>query len=514
MKPSEVLIYLRKSRTDDPSLSVAETLSRHEQMLDEFALRVWGESVPEQNRFREVVSGETIEARPEIQKVLRLIEQPCYRAVLVVEPQRLSRGDLEDIGRLSKLLRFTGTRVITLQYSYDLTDARDRDYFERELKRGNEYLEYQKRIMGNGREASVSRGNYLGTTAPYGYRRCWVKVGKKKEPTLEIDPVESETVRLIFRMYAAGQGASAICRSLNAQGIPTRSASEWRLSTIYQMLDNPVYVGMVRWRSTRETRVVSGGEIEKHRLKQEEYPLFPGRHEAIIEQALWDAVRARREAHDLPRVHTVRQLKNPFAGLVRCSCGGAVVLLASNPNVAPRLRCVNRHVCGTASCRYQDFVETVIAALKENLADLETPTGSATAINNHEEIERLQRRVQLLEKKEASIWEKYVEDMPRAIFEELLEKTKRERRETDALLAAEMERSADSAALAARTGSLHEALDLLADIDAVPAKAANKLLKACIRQITYRRDTATKQSGGNRGGWNSSPIELDIELAF
>ena len=41
LKTEEVIIYLRKSRTDDPSLSVADVLSKHEQMLDDFSRRTW-----------------------------------------------------------------------------------------------------------------------------------------------------------------------------------------------------------------------------------------------------------------------------------------------------------------------------------------------------------------------------------------------------------------------------------------------------------------------------------------
>lgn len=148
LQSSQVLIYLRKSRADDPSLSVEEVLSKHEQMLNEWAARSLPEphAVPEENRYREVVSGETIDSRPKMQELLRRIESPSIRAVLVVEPQRLSRGDLEDIGRIVKILRYTNTLVITLQYSYDMHDAHDRDSFERELKRGNEFLEYQNAL--------------------------------------------------------------------------------------------------------------------------------------------------------------------------------------------------------------------------------------------------------------------------------------------------------------------------------------------------------------------------------
>ena len=112
-KPEEILEYLRKSRSDDPLLSIEEVLNKHETILDEWAEKVLGQKIPEVNKFREVVSGETIEDRPEIQKILNKIESPKYKAILIVDVQRLSRGDLEDAGRLIKLLRYTNTVVIT-----------------------------------------------------------------------------------------------------------------------------------------------------------------------------------------------------------------------------------------------------------------------------------------------------------------------------------------------------------------------------------------------------------------
>ena len=102
-------------------------------------------------------------------KVLKKIESPAYKAIAVVDVQRLSRGDLEDAGRLIRLLRYTNTYVITPTKIYDLRDEYDRDAFERELKRGNEFLEYQKKIMNRGRLLSVQQGNFIGSIAPYGY---------------------------------------------------------------------------------------------------------------------------------------------------------------------------------------------------------------------------------------------------------------------------------------------------------------------------------------------------------
>ena len=511
-----MLIYLRKSRTDDPALSVQEVLSRHEQMLDEYALRTWGAPVPEQNRFREVCSGETIAARPEMQRVLRLIEQPKFRAVLVVEPQRLSRGDLEDIGRLSKILRYTGTLVLTLQGAFDLADARDRDFFERELQRGNDYLEYQKRIMQNGMRASAERGNYLATHAPFGYRRIFIKDGRRKAPTLEIEPREAEGVRLAFRMYAEGQGAAAICRALIAQGIPTRTGVVWRESVIYRILDNPVYVGQVAWGRRRQERVVVDGEVERRLHNGPARVLVPGKHPALIPEALWGAVRARRGASNIPRVKSAAEPVNPFAGLVRCSCGCAVSYCSTgNSGDPPRMKCSTRHGCDCASCYYSEFVEAVAGALRENLDNYAAVLDSAEPAENSAALDRLRQRVAALDAKEQALWEKYAEGMPRQIFDALLQKNTEERQATAALLESETARLADRETLLIRSVSLHEVLDLLAGLDAVPVREAGRVLRSCVREIVYHRAPPVRGSGdGNRGGWISAPIELSVELAL
>ena len=94
----EILLYLRKSQSDDPSLTVEQVLEKHEEILDAWAEKNMGGKVPEGNKYREVVSGEKIANRPEFQKIMKLIESPKTRAILCAEPQRLTRGDLEEMG--------------------------------------------------------------------------------------------------------------------------------------------------------------------------------------------------------------------------------------------------------------------------------------------------------------------------------------------------------------------------------------------------------------------------------
>ena len=71
---------------------------------------------------REVVSGESIEDRIEIKKVLLRMENADVIGVLVVDPQRLSRGDLEDCGRLINALKWTNTLVLTPMMTYDMSN--------------------------------------------------------------------------------------------------------------------------------------------------------------------------------------------------------------------------------------------------------------------------------------------------------------------------------------------------------------------------------------------------------
>lgn len=129
---NEVLVYLRKSRSDSPDMSVEEVLRKHEEMIQQYASTHFCSPIPEKNIFREVVSGETIDSRPQMKNLLKMIESEQFKAVLVVEPQRLSRGDLEDCGRLINILRYTNTTVLTLTHSFNLQDPLGSGYYGRQ----------------------------------------------------------------------------------------------------------------------------------------------------------------------------------------------------------------------------------------------------------------------------------------------------------------------------------------------------------------------------------------------
>lgn len=510
LSPNEVIMYLRKSRTDDPILTVEEVLSKHEQMLSEWAERNLPGPVPESNRFREVVSGETIEARPEVQRLLRLVESPRYKAILIVEPQRLSRGDLEDIGRLVKILRYTNTIVITLQYTFDLSDERDRDMFERELKRGNEFLEYQKRIMGNGRLLSVQNGNFIGQHPPYGYRKTVIREGKRKCHTLEPVPEEATVVRRIFEMYAQDTSAHEIARTLNTLGIPSPSGKLWTASSVKPVVTNDHYIGMVHWNRRKAVKVIECGELVITRPRNNDYLTYPGKHPAIIDQELWNRVQAVRGSH--PPVKPKTKYSNIFSGLVRCRDCGRVMYRQQTKQCAPRLVCPDQATCNNGSCTINELTIEVANALRSAIADLDLQIqqGEDAAARTHAElITQLEHRLDELDTRELTIWDNYTSGaMPQAVFDKLRSKLDQDRNAAREALNEARSTLPTRADHQARRATLYSALELLQNPEA-PTRELNLLLKQCIESITYSRPR--KQSTNRRYG-TPAPMSLDITL--
>jgi DNA invertase Pin-like site-specific DNA recombinase len=494
---------------------VEETLAKHEQMLDEWVERnLPGEGViPETNRYREVVSGETIESRPRVQELLRRIESPRIKAILIVEPQRLSRGDLEDIGRIVKLLRYTNTLVITLQYTYDLRDDRDRDMFERELKRGNEFLEYTKRIMSNGRLLSVENGNYIGNYPPYGYRKIKYKDGKRKCYTLEPIPEEATVVKMIFEMYRDGINTAQIAKKLNDAGVKPAKGKKWARASLIKIRTNEHYIGKVVWNRRQKIKIVEDGEVIARSMRQAEYLVFPGKHPAIIDQELWDAVQKLRD--DVPPVKRETKYANIFSGLIFCECGARMSRRTNSQNgkerSPARLVCANQKECGNASCLVDEMEKAVIGILREAIEDFELRIehSGADQITRHQQlVAQQEKRLRELEKREIDQWDKYTrEGMPKHIFEELNARVLEEKDDVQQTLCNLRDTLPELIDYEQKRVLFSDALSVLQNLDA-PAREKNLLLSQCIDHIVYAR----KQKTGSRKLAAREPMELDVHL--
>lgn len=483
----EHYMYLRKSRADNTHESVEEVLMKHEKILQEYAEKNLGGRIPEHCIFREVVSGETLAERPEMQQLLGLIENPNVKGVLVVDPQRLSRGDLEDCGKVVNLFRFSHTQIVTPNMAYDLENKMERKFFEMELTNGNTYLEYTKEVLLRGRVASIKRGNYIGNIPPFGYD----KIKDEKGPTLTPNEY-APAVQLAYDLFVnEGKTYLQIAREFDRLGIkPTLSKDTWSKESISRILENRHYVGDVYFGSTKTIKVVENGKLierTSYNIPEEEIIVAEGRHPALISRELFNA--AQEIKLNNPRSKWDYPLQNPLAGLLFCSkCGKA---LAQHPykHARTRYECRNRNGCGSKSAYMDEVIDGVAYALEhEHLPDLEerlkNKEGQSVTIQK-KMLEKMQKELAELQAAEdrldgfleRGVWteEKYLKRIK--VIHDEMEELKSKIYEVRTNLPKEVDYAEKIIKLKAAISALRS--------DKMSVETKNKLAKAIIRRIDY-----------------------------
>ena len=506
------LMYLRKSRQDDPLQTVEEVLLKHEQILQEYARKELGGEIPEENIFREVVSGESIDDREEIQKVLARIEDPQVAGVLVVEPSRISRGDLADCARVISAFRFSNTLVGTPMMTYDLTKKMERKFFQDELMRGNDYLEYTKEILLRGRIAAVKRGCYIGTYAPYGYE----KVMREDDPTLKIIPEEADVVRLVFDLYTKeGLTPFRIAQRLNEMSVSAPRGEIWKKDTIRVIVRNMHYIGKVFFNKIKRTPVLENGEVVMRRLTQpeEEIIIADGLHDPIIDMETWQ--RAQELVARNPRVKHTYALKNPLSGILVCGkCGRAM-------NIHPYKQATDRYECRTKPRCYKsvampELLDAVIFALEQSelpalQLKVKNDDGNARKIQE-KQLERLEsemdgyrtQRERLFDFLETGVYTADVFEERHAKLQEKIDACRENIYKTKAT----MPKSVD---YAERVVTLEQAIAALKDPEATPEQK-NKIAKTIIERVEFTGHTSYGTDKKRDIGVNPFSLAITLRL--
>lgn len=381
-------IYLRKSRKDIDAeqQGAGETLARHRSTLSELAARR-GLSVA--CIYEEIVSGDTIADRPRMQQLLSDVQAGHWEGVLVMEVERLARGDTIDQGLVAQTFKYTGTRIITPARDYDPNDEADEEYFEFGLFMSRREYKTTRRRLQAGRLASVREGKYLGTRAPFGYERR--KLKGEKGWSLAIVPEKAEIVRMVFHDYLYGRdvihpetgetihetvGAQKIANQLNSMGVTTDLGHPWTANRIRQMLHEPSYIGMIQWYQ-RETKVsIIDGQRHKTRPKSDKYMLVEGRHEPIIDKATWQGVQTLFDGRKKSATSVDKEVKNPLNGLLKCAvCGKAMVRTPMYGALTDidYIRC-STVGCPTSACPLSDVEQIVLDGLAKWVREAELGT--------------------------------------------------------------------------------------------------------------------------------------------
>lgn len=491
------LIYLRKSRADldAEARGEGETLARHEETLLALAKR---RALDIGGIYREIVSGESIAARPQMQRLLEEVDGGKWEGVLVMEIERLARGNTMDQGIVSNAFTNSKTVIITPIKTYDPADEFDQEYFEFSLFMSRREYKTIRRRMEAGRIAAVKEGCFIGNIPPYGYEKYRRDDGKY---SLKIVPDEAETVRYIYESRAAGKSITDIANALNGCKVPTRKGAEWQYATIRDMTGNPVYKGYIRWNNRYRVRSADN----KRAGGSKELIVVPGLHEPIVSEELWE--KANSVGIKGSPSCCGRPLSNPLAGLVICGECGHSMIVRSYKNGGRRL------VCTTHGCKCRGTTEDILTravseAFSEAFSDVCLNEGC-------EETKASGRRRYMTESKKAkenlarleARRQKLYELLESGVYTPEIFDSRRKKLEEDILSArahiTELEARDEQAVYPAET--------VKTPIEAVYScsspEAKNRLYKAAVRRIVYYRDC------GN-GKYSSPSIDIDIEFRF
>lgn len=370
-RPSDlnIYIYLRKSRKDleeERKASEAgvsyDTLERHRRNLFAVAKKERHNII---DIFEEVVSGESVSERPQIQEMLRQLDAGDVDGVLVMDLDRLGRGDMLDQGLLDRAFRYSGTMILTPTEVYDPSSETWELVFGIKSLVAREELKAITRRMQRGRVASAGEGKSISKKPPYGYNR---------DDNLHLvpDPDTAWVVQKMFTMMRDGQGRQAIAQELDRLGIkpPNEKRKTWSPSSITAIIKNEVYLGTIIWGQIRYTK--RNGKYKRKKMPREKWTIKENAHEPLVSLELFEAANRAHTGRWRPHTNVSKHLSNSLAGVLKCEVCGYAMLYQPRPNRPnDAIRCVQPSCKGVQKGASFPIVEKrIIELLGEYALDI------------------------------------------------------------------------------------------------------------------------------------------------
>ncbi len=184
--------------------------------------------------------------RPQFREMIEEGSKPKapFDVILVWKFSRFTRKREHAVAFKSQLRR-KGIRVVSItEQAEDNATGR---LLEGIIESVDEYYSENlaQEVVRGMREAAL-RGFFLGSKAPFGYRKVKVSDGAKERPTLEVDPATAPVVKEIFEKSLRGSGLKELCKELNERGVTNRG-KRWNKGGLHYVLRNEAYTGTAVW---------------------------------------------------------------------------------------------------------------------------------------------------------------------------------------------------------------------------------------------------------------------------
>lgn len=449
--------------------------------------------------FDEGVSGKSMEGRHQLQRLLADARVGKFQEVVVWKTNRLARN-LLDLQQIAHELERNGVSFRSYSEPFETATPAGRLLFNvlgsiGEFERSTIVENVKMGMRQRAKEGHWNGGVVLG------YRTA----EDEQKSRLEVVPEEAALVYRIFDLYATGLGLWSVANRLNIDGHRTKLGNTFGPQAIAKILDNPIYVGKVRYDVQRDWS-------QKRRKGTSKEPIIvDGHHEPIIPADLWSRVRALRAAKASKPPRTFYG-EYPLTGLMRCpQCGARMVAgrthnkLKSGQTVIRRYYvCGNHRNKGKAVCQANGInADKVEALVLKRLSDLvqkpkvlqdvvkrmnENRDRSAGPLRA--ELEVLDRNLAQIETRQKKYFALYESD--RIDSEALVQRLEDLRKESAGLTArkAEIDRQLESyQAEPVNLGAVRETLKRFNDlVKAASPEQLKTLLQLVITEIEVTKD--------------------------
>lgn len=323
--------------------------------------------------------------RPEFKRMMADIEKGRVDLVIVKDLSRFGREHIMVDSYIQIYFPENGVRFIAIYDNIDITPRSHYDLMMNIKSVINEY--YPAEVSGkvrNSFDVKTRNGEFLHPTVPYGYKKSSTEKNK-----LEIDHEFAPVIVKIFEMIAyQGIGVTNVANLLHEQQIlnPTavkelrdgsiKSADpyRWNKSTIYNILNNQVYLGKM---INGKTRKVSFKSDKIFKADESEWVVAENAHEPIISQELWDSAHMRINQRKR-KCDSIRP-ENMFKGLLFCMDCGATMRIFNPKNKSRFFVCSKSQgrvagdfKCTTHNIQYNVLAENVLSDINLMIKMLKT----------------------------------------------------------------------------------------------------------------------------------------------
>ena len=238
-------------------------------------------------------SGGTLN-RPALQRLLADIDAGTIDLIVVYKIDRLTRS-LSDFAKIVERLDARSASFVSVTQSFNTTTSMGRLTLNVLLS----FAQFEREVTGERIRdkigASKKKGMWMGGFVPIGYDAV--------DRQLKVNPEEATIVRRIFDLYRAHHNIADVQRTLAAEGVRSKQRPQakgrgkggavYSSGALHSVLSNPLYGGRVRHKDTT----------------------YPGLHEAIVSESVWQEAQQIRESRRVNAVHR-EQGKNPLLGVI------------------------------------------------------------------------------------------------------------------------------------------------------------------------------------------------------